>query len=88
MDVLHVSAARAALWKYTAAVIGRDGRAPLIHALMDLQGKRTFFVRIINCQQGELKPGDKVKLAVFDVDTVPQETGRGSRGGPAGLLRI
>jgi len=52
------------------------GRAPLIHALLDLQGKRTFFVRIINCQQGELKPGDKVKLSVFEVDPVPQETGR------------
>jgi uncharacterized protein len=52
------------------------GKAPLIHALMDLDGKRTFFVRIINCAAGELKPGDKVKLAVFDVDPVPQEFGR------------
>lgn len=52
------------------------GKPPLIHALMDLQGKRTFFVRIINCKEGELKPGDKVKLAVFDVDPVPQEVGR------------
>ncbi|MBI4963037.1 MAG: hypothetical protein HY913_07170 [Desulfomonile tiedjei] len=52
------------------------GKAPLIHALVDLQGKRTFFVRIINCKEGELKPGDTVKLAVFDVDPVPQEVGR------------
>ncbi len=52
------------------------GKAPLIHALVDLQGKRTFFVRIINCQAGELKEGDQVKLAVFDVDPVPQERGR------------
>jgi uncharacterized OB-fold protein len=52
------------------------GKPPLIHALVDLEGKRTFFVRIINCQQGELKSGDKVKLAVFDIDPVPQEQGR------------
>lgn len=52
------------------------GKPPLIHALLDLGGKKTFFVRIINCKEGELKPGDKVKLAVFDVDPVPQEMGR------------
>ncbi|MFH1113844.1 MAG: zinc ribbon domain-containing protein [Pseudomonadota bacterium] len=52
------------------------GKPPLVHALVDLQGKRTFFVRIINCQQGELKSGDTVKLAVFDIDPVPQEQGR------------
>ncbi len=52
------------------------GKPPLIHALVDLGGKRTFFVRIINCKEGELKPGDKVKLAVFDIDPVPQESGR------------
>lgn len=52
------------------------GKPPLVHALVDLDGKRTFFVRIINCTAGELKSGDKVKLAVFDVDPVPQEVGR------------
>ena len=52
------------------------GKPPLIHALVDLQGKRTFFVRIINCATGELKSGDQVKLAVFDIDPVPQEVGR------------
>lgn len=52
------------------------GRAPLVHALVDLQGKRTFFVRIINCAAGQLQSGDEVKLAVFDVDPVPQEMGR------------
>lgn len=52
------------------------GKPPLIHALVDLQGKRTFFVRIINCAAGELKSGDQVKLSVFDVDPVPQEVGR------------
>lgn len=52
------------------------GKPPLIHALVDLQGKRTFFVRIMNCAQGELKEGDTVRLKVFDVDPVPQEVGR------------
>jgi len=52
------------------------GKPPLIHALIDLQGKRTLFSRIINCKEGELKTGDTVKLAVFDVDPVPQEVGR------------
>jgi len=52
------------------------GRAPLVHALVDLQGKKTFFVRIINCKEGELKAGDQVKLSVFEVDPVPQEVGR------------
>ncbi|MGC8603907.1 MAG: Zn-ribbon domain-containing OB-fold protein, partial [Desulfomonilaceae bacterium] len=52
------------------------GKPPLVHALVDLDGKRILFVRIINCKAGELKSGDKVKLAVFDVDPVPQESGR------------
>jgi uncharacterized protein len=52
------------------------GKAPLVHALVDLDGKKTFFVRIANCKEGELKAGDKVKLMVFDVDPVPQEMGR------------
>ncbi len=52
------------------------GRAPLIHALIDLQGKRTFFVRILNCKQDELHEGDQVRLSVFDVDPVPQEMGK------------
>jgi uncharacterized OB-fold protein len=52
------------------------GKPPLIHALIDLQGKRTFFVRIMNCAEGELKEGDKVKLTVFEIDPVPQEVGR------------
>ncbi len=52
------------------------GKPPLVHALVDLQGKRTFFVRIINCAAGQLKSGDQVKLSVFDIDPVPQEVGR------------
>jgi uncharacterized OB-fold protein len=52
------------------------GKPPMIHALVDLDGKRTLFLRIINCNAGQLKSGDKVKLSVFDVDPVPQEVGR------------
>lgn len=52
------------------------GKPPLIHALVDLQGKKTFFVRILNCKEGQLKAGDEVRLTVFDVDPVPQEKGR------------
>ncbi len=52
------------------------GRVPLVHAHIDLQGKKNFFVRTINCQAGELKAGDKVRLAIFDVDPVPQDMGR------------
>jgi uncharacterized OB-fold protein len=52
------------------------GKPPLVHALVDLQGKRTFFVRVVNCKEGELKAGDEVRLTVFDVDPVPQEMGR------------
>jgi uncharacterized protein len=73
-------------WPTEATVIGVTeeavgvplgfGKPPLVHALIDLAGKRTFFVRIVNCKEGELKEGDKVKLAVFDIDPVPQEFGR------------
>lgn len=49
------------------------GKGPLIHALVDLQGKRNFFVRILNCQSGQLKEGDKVKLTVFDIEPVPMD---------------
>ncbi len=52
------------------------GKPPLVHALVDLEGKRKFFVRIINCEMGELKPGSRVKLSVFDIDPVPQDVGR------------
>ncbi|MEJ2716181.1 MAG: zinc ribbon domain-containing protein [Deltaproteobacteria bacterium] len=52
------------------------GKPPLIHALVDLGGKRTFFVRVVNCKEGELKVGDEVRLTVFDVDPIPQEVGR------------
>ena len=52
------------------------GKPPMIHALVDLDGKRTLFLRIINCNAGQLKSGDKVKLSVFDIDPVPQEVGR------------
>jgi uncharacterized OB-fold protein len=60
------------------------GKAPLVHALIDLQGKKTFFVRIINCEAGQLKEGDKVKLTVFDVEPVPMD----AKGGVVELPRV
>jgi uncharacterized OB-fold protein len=65
--------------EFTEEVVGVPlgfGKPPLIHALVDLQGKRTMFVRIVNCEQGQLKVGDQVKVTVFEVDPVPQEVGR------------
>lgn len=44
---------------------------PLIHALVDLEGKLTLFTRIVNCKVNQLKEGDKVKLYVFPIDPVP-----------------
>ncbi len=41
--------------------------SPLIHALIDLGEGRKLFSRIINCKERQLKEGDKVQLAVFDV---------------------
>lgn len=41
--------------------------SPLIHAFIDLGEGRKIFSRIINCKEGQLKVGDKVQLAVFDV---------------------
>jgi uncharacterized OB-fold protein len=52
------------------------GEPPLIHALVELPGKKTLFTRIVNCREGELACGDQLKLAVFAVDPVPQEIGR------------
>jgi len=49
---------------------------PLIHALIDLDGRLNLFTRIINCKVGELKEGDRVKLHVFDVPPVPIDKGR------------
>ena len=65
--------------EFTEEVVGVPlgfGKPPLIHALVDLQGKRTMFVRIVNCEQGQLKVGDEVKVTVFEIDPVPQEVGR------------
>jgi uncharacterized OB-fold protein len=65
--------------EFTEEVVGVPlgfGKPPLIHALVDLEGKKTMFVRIANCEAGQLQVGGKVKLTVFDVDPVPQEMGR------------
>ncbi|MBE0616742.1 MAG: hypothetical protein IH608_02285 [Proteobacteria bacterium] len=48
--------------------------APLIHALVEV-GKWTMFVRV-EAEPGALKQGSKVKLKVFEVDSIPAEIGR------------
>ena len=50
-----------------AAGIPLGFESPLIHALIDLGEGRNLLSRIINCKEGQLKVGDEVKLAVFDV---------------------
>lgn len=60
------------------------GKPPLIHALIDLGGKRNLFVRIINAEAGQLKEGDTVKLAVFEIDPVPMDV----RGGVKECPRV
>lgn len=50
--------------------------APLVLAMVEIPGAFTFIVRIINCKPGALEPGDKVKLAVFDVEPFPADFGR------------
>ncbi len=51
---------------------------PLIHAYIDLDGQMSYFARVINCQPGELKEGDRVKLVVFPVESVPVEGKQGA----------
>lgn len=50
---------------------------PLIHALIDLGGRLTLFVHIINCGMGELREGGEVRLKVFEVDAVPVDGRKG-----------
>ena len=40
---------------------------PLIHAFIALSDGRKFVSRVINCKEGQLKEGDEVQLAVFDI---------------------
>ncbi len=52
---------------------------PLIDAWIDLgEGSpvRHLLSRVINCSPGELKEGDEVQLAVFEVPAHPVEVGR------------
>jgi len=52
--------------------------SPLIHAVVDLgvDPVRRLLTRIVNCQAGQLKRGDEVQLAVFDIPAMPVEKGR------------
>ena len=53
-------------------------QAPLIHAVIDLgvNPVKRLLTRIINCKAGELKEGDEVQLAVFEVPAIPIEKGK------------
>ena len=58
---------------------------PLIHAIIDLGGiLRQFLSRIINCEAGQLKEGDEVQLAVYDVPPMVLDT----REGPKEVPRV
>lgn len=46
---------------------------PLIHALVDLDGELNYFTRMINCRVGELREGDRVRMAVFPIEPVPAD---------------
>jgi len=52
--------------------------SPLIHAVVDLgvDPVRRLLTRIVNCQAGQLKRGDEVQLAVFDIPAMPIEKGK------------
>ncbi len=49
---------------------------PLIHALINLEGRLRLFSRIVHCRVGQLTEGDEVELFVFPVDPVPIQMGR------------
>ena len=51
---------------------------PLIHAFIDLSGEMVFLTRMTNCQAGELKRGDKVKISVFPIESVHADGRRGA----------
>jgi len=52
--------------------------SPLIHAVVDLgvDPVRRLLTRIVNCQAGQLKRGDEVQLAIFDIPSTPIEKGK------------
>ena len=52
--------------------------APLIHVYVDLSGEMTFICRTQGFQAGELKAGDKVKLAVIPLESVPADGKKGA----------
>jgi uncharacterized OB-fold protein len=52
--------------------------SPLIHAVVDLgvDPVRRLLTRIVNCQAGQLKRGDEVQLAIFNIPPTPIEKGK------------
>ncbi len=54
-------------------------QSPLIHAFIDLGESspvKRLLVRVIHCPAGQLREGDELSLAVFDVPSHPIEKGR------------
>jgi uncharacterized OB-fold protein len=52
--------------------------APLIHAFVNMGGEMTFICRTQNFKAGELKAGDKVKIAVIPLEAVPFDGKKGA----------
>jgi len=52
--------------------------APLIHAFVNMGGEMTFICRTQGLKAGELKAGDKVKLAVIPLESVPFDGKKGA----------
>ena len=53
---------------------------PLIHAIINLGGGLTQFLsRIINCEAGQLKEGDDVQIAVYDIPPMVMDTKEGPK---------
>ena len=55
---------------------------PLIHALIDLGNGMKFLSRMENCQAGELKEGDEVRLLVYDVPPMILDSKEGPKESP------
>lgn len=52
--------------------------APMVIAVVDLNGVIKLSSRIIGVNMGELKVGDEVKLKVFPIEPVPMEDRKGN----------
>ncbi|HHU76759.1 MAG TPA: hypothetical protein GXZ24_07720 [Firmicutes bacterium] len=51
---------------------------PLIMAHVDLDGELSYLGRVQNCQAGELKAGDRVKVVAIPIESIPAEGKKGA----------